>query len=412
MSLLQPFRAFRPIKTHAEAIIAPPYDVLNSEEAREMAKEAPLSFLHVSKPEIDLAKGTDAYSEEVYQTGKTNYLRLIEQGLLAQDEMPSFYLYALTMGTHRQIGIVAAASVAAYDANRIKKHEYTRPKKENDRVKHIETLEAQTGPVLLTYRHSDEIDALVSEVASAAPLIDVTDNAGVVHQVWVIDDQEEVAFLEAAFERVGELYIADGHHRSAAASRVALSHREAGVSAAHPSQSFLSVTFPDNQVNILDYNRVVTDLNGHSSDDFLQALTNSFEVETCDKAVKPSSEYEFGMYLGSTWFRLTLKSPESVSSDPVASLSVSLLAEKVIEPLLGIGDPRTDERIDFVGGIRGLKALEKRVDSGEMAVAFSVYPTTLEALFAVADDNQVMPPKSTWFEPKLADGLFVLHIGP
>lgn len=412
MSLVQPFRAFRPQTAHAESIVAPPYDVLNSAEALEMAQDAPLSFLHVSKPEIDLPVGTDPYVDAVYQKGKSNYLSLIENGMLQQDDKPCFYLYALTMGEHQQFGIVASASVAAYDANQIKKHEYTRPKKENDRVKHIETLEAQTGPVLLTYRHSEEIDTLVSEVVSSSPLIDVTDEAGVIHQVWVIDDGTNIGSLRDAFERVGELYIADGHHRSAAASRVAASYREAGVSETHPSQTFLSVIFPDNQVNILDYNRVVTDLNGLSPEAFLKEVSKKFAVEPSVEAVKPDSIYEFGAYVAGDWYRLTLKAPEAVSKDPVAALSVSILANNIIEPLLNIHDPRTDDRIDFVGGIRGLGELEKRVDSGEMAVAFSVYPTTLEALFAVADDNQVMPPKSTWFEPKLADGLFIHHIGP
>jgi uncharacterized protein (DUF1015 family) len=315
------------------------------------------------------------------------------------------------MGDHTQTGLVAAASVAAYDENRICKHEFTRPDKEDDRVRHVDALNAQTGPVFLTYRHSDEVDRIVEEITAGKADADFTAADGIRHVLWVVKGAERINALSLAFNAMDYLYIADGHHRSAAASRVA-----AMRSSANPTHSgkeaynyFLSVIFPDNQTRIFDYNRVVRDLNGLDADTFLDGLRQSFELEEQEEPVRPAASGHFGMYLDGRWYGLKIKSELIPLSDPVARLDVSLLADNLIEPLLGISDPRRDKRIDFVGGIRGLKELERRVDSGEMAVAFSLFPTSLDALMAVADAGKVMPPKSTWFEPKLADGM-VSHL--
>jgi uncharacterized protein (DUF1015 family) len=335
---------------------------------------------------------------------------MIAEGVLARDPRPAYYAYRLTMGEHRQTGIVAAASVAAYDADRIKKHEFTRPVKEDDRVRQIDALNAQTGPVFLVYRADPEVDALLAEVAAGTPDMDVTAADGVRHELWVIDDPQRVERLTAAFDTMEALYVADGHHRSAAASRVAAARREANP--AHTGEEsynyFLSVIFPHDQMQILDYNRVVRDLNGLSTEDFLARVAERFDFTQEEAPVRPREPGEFGMYLDGHWYRLRLREAYR-SDDPVRGLDVSLLADHLIEPVLGISDPRRDERIDFVGGIRGLEALARRVDSGDWAVAFALYPTAIDALMAVADAGQVMPPKSTWFEPKLADGL-VSHV--
>lgn len=411
MPLILPFAGLRPAAGRAGDIAAPPYDVLNTEEARKQASGKPWSFLHVSKPEIDLPPGTDPYASIVYEKGRENFNRMISEGLLVRDDSPCFYLYGLTMGDHIQIGLVAAASVAAYDGNRIRRHEFTRPDKEDDRVRHVDALNAQTGPVFLTYRHSDEVDYMVAEITATRPDVDITAEDGVCHKLWVINDAEKVKALSSAFNAMDLLYIADGHHRSAAASRVAA--MRASSNPDHNGNEsynyFLSVIFPDNQTRILDYNRVVRDLNGLSKERFLEAVRERFQINEEGKPVKPDSAGEFGMYLDGTWYRLLIKSDLISANDPVKRLDVSLLADNLIEPVLGITDPRRDKRIDFVGGIRGLKELERRVDSGEMAVAFSLFPTSLKDLMAVADAGKVMPPKSTWFEPKLADGL-VSHV--
>jgi len=375
-----------------------------------MVEGRPWSFLHISRPEIDLPDETDPYDPAVYARGRENLDRMIAEGVLARDPRPAYYAYRLTMGEHRQTGIVAAASVAAYDADRIKKHEFTRPVKEDDRVRQIDALNAQTGPVFLVYRADPEVDALLAEVAAGTPDMDVTAADGVRHELWVIDDPRRVERLTAAFDAMEALYVADGHHRSAAASRVAAARREANP--AHTGEEswnyFLSVIFPHDQMQILDYNRVVRDLNGLSIEDFLARVAERFDFAQEDTPVRPREPGEFGMYLDGHWYRLRLREAYR-SDDPVRGLDVSLLADHLIEPVLGISDPRRDERIDFVGGIRGLGELEKRVDSGDWVLAFALYPTAIDALMAVADAGQVMPPKSTWFEPKLADGL-VSHV--
>jgi len=403
MSLIRPFAGLRPAPGMAAAVIAPPYDVLSSEEARAQAAGKPWSFLHISKPEIDLPPGTDPYRPEVYAKGRDNFARMLEAKVLQRDLAPYYYFYRLTMGTHTQLGLVAVASCAAYEANRIRRHEYTRPDKEDDRVRQIDTLNAQTGPVFLAYRHDAAIDALAATATAGVPDADVTAGDGVRHTLWVVRDAALIDALTRAFDARACLYICDGHHRSAAAARVAAQDRTRDS-----AQYFLAVIFPDEQTRIFDYNRVVKDLNGLTPDEFLRRAEPAFAVEPMGGAVKPAQPGEFGMYLGRRWYRLRVR-PERVPSDPVRRLDVSVLQDQLIAPLLGITDPRRDKRIDFVGGIRGLAELERRVDCGEMALAFALYPTSLADLMAVADAGQVMPPKSTWFEPKLADGL-VNHV--
>ena len=401
MPLIRPFRGLRPLPERAAEVLAPPYDVLSSAEARERARGKPFSFLHISKAEIDLPEATDPYDPAVYAKSAENLQKLLDEGILQRDERELYYVYRLTMGAHVQIGLVAVASVKDYDSNRIRKHEFTRPAKEDDRVRQIEALNAQTGPVLLAYKSQADVDAILAEVAATEPLIDITADDGVGHAFWVLDDADKIAALTAAFDAMEAIYIADGHHRSASASRIAKSRGGNGES---NSDYFLSVIYPHNQMQILDYNRVVRDLNGWLEEDLLTNIAVHFAISREPQAVHPQAPGEFGMYLNGQWYRLRIN-PQRIPDDPVASLDVSLLADNLIEPILGIADQRTDERIDFVGGIRGLGELEKRVDSGEMAIAFSFYPTSMEALMAVADAGEVMPPKSTWFEPKLADGL-------
>jgi uncharacterized protein (DUF1015 family) len=401
MPLIRPFAGLRPLPEYAEDVVAPPYDVLSSEEARERAAGKPMSFLHISKAEIDLPADIDPYDPSVYAKAAENLNKLIKQGVLIRDAAPRYYVYQLIMGDHVQTGLVAAASVKDYDSNRIRKHEFTRPAKEDDRVRQIEALNAQTGPVLLAYKSDDEIDTILAEVTKGQPVYDLVADDGIGHRFWVVEDQAIIDKLTAGFDAMDAIYIADGHHRSASASRVA---KSIGGTDEQMSHYFLSVIFPHNQMKIFDYNRVVTDLNGLNKEDFLAKIDESFACVKESAPVRPAKPTEFGMYLDGEWYRLNIKS-ELVPEDPVASLDVSLLADNLLEPILGISDPRTDPRIDFVGGIRGLGGLEKRVNSGEMAVAFSLYPTSMEALMAVADANEVMPPKSTWFEPKLADGL-------
>lgn len=407
MPLIRPFAGLRPAPGRASDVAAPPYDVLNSTEARARAAGKPWSFLHISKPEIDLPENTDPFATEVYAKAKDNFALQLHEGILQRDPQPYYYLYRLVMGEHSQTGLVAAASVTDYDSNRIRKHEFTRPDKEDDRVRQIDALNAQTGPVFLTYRHQAEIDQLVQDISAQPPAVDITADDGVRHSLWVVRDSEHITSLSQHFDAMKCLYIADGHHRSAAASRVAEKRREANPqhNGDEAYNYFLAVLFPDNQMQILDYNRVARDLNGRSVEGLLPELSVAFVVKAEPLPVKPGRPGEFGMYLAGQWYRLTIRPERLPDLDPVATLDVSLLADNLIQPILGIDDPRRDKRIDFVGGIRGLQELERRVDSGEMAVAFALYPTSLDQLMAVADADQVMPPKSTWFEPKLADGL-------
>jgi uncharacterized protein (DUF1015 family) len=400
--LARPFAALRPTPAHAASVIAPPYDVVSTEEARALAAGRPDSFLHISRPEIDLAAGTSPYDDATYAQGLRSLERLIASGALVREREPSFYVYRMSTNGHRQTGIALAASVQAYEQQRIRRHELTRPDKENDRVRNIATLNAQTGPVLLAYRADATLAALVASAARTAPLFEVTGPNDVVHAIWRVSSASEVAAFAAALNALDALYIADGHHRSAAAARVAAARR-GSPDASH--EFFLAVAFPHDEMRILDYNRVVRDLNGLDVNGFLARLHESFEVTPRTSAVAPSQPETFGTYLDGRWYELRIRASLVPRHDPVASLDVSLLQEHVLGPWLGIGDPRTDARIDFVGGIRGLRELEQRVGSGRAAVAFSLHPTRMEQLMAVADAGELMPPKSTWFEPKLADGL-------
>jgi uncharacterized protein (DUF1015 family) len=405
-TMIKPFRGLRPAPGRAAEIAAPPYDVLSSAEARQRVAGKPWSFLHISKPEIDLPEDIDPYAPAVYAKAAENLATMLREGLLIRDRQACYYVYRLNMNDHVQTGLVAAASVAEYDKNHIRKHEFTRPDKEDDRVRQIEALNAQTGPVLLAYPESATVDALIAEVTTTEAAADVTADDGIRHQIWVLDDADTIAAITRAFDGMAALYIADGHHRSAAASRVAASRRQNGHSLS--SDSFLAVIFPHHQMKILDYNRVVKDLNGLEKSALVTRLAEAFTVTPSAERVAPANSGQFGMYLAGQWYSLAIK-PELIPADPVASLDVSLLSDHLLGPVLGITDLRRDKRIDFVGGIRGLAELEKRVDSGEMAVAFALHPTRMDQLMAVADSNNVMPPKSTWFEPKLADGL-VSHV--
>ena len=411
MSLIRPFTGLRPAPNRAADVVAPPYDVLSSDEARARAVGKPHSFLHISKAEINLPPATDPYSPAVYAKARENFDLLLKQGVLARDPEPYYYFYRLVMGTHTQVGLVAAVSVAAYDAGRIRRHEFTRSDKEDDRVRQIEALNAQTGPVFLTYRHDAKIDAMAEIVTRGKPDVDVTTVDNVRHSLWVVHDRKLIKAMTEAFEALDRLYIADGHHRSAAAARVAAARRAANPR--HTGEEtynyFLTVIFPDNQTQILDYNRVVKDLNGLAPEAFLKKLDGSFSVEPESAAVRPARAGEFGMYLKEQWYRLAIRPERIPRNDPVKRLDVNLLQDHLLTPILGLGDPRRDKRIDFIGGVRGLKKLQRRVDSGEMAVAFAMFPTSIHDMMAVADANEVMPPKSTWFEPKLADGL-VSHV--
>ena len=405
--MIRPFTGLRPRTEDAAAVAAPPYDVLSSDEARQRAAGKPYSFLHISKAEIDLPPEVDHYAPEVYAKSAENLKKLIDAGVLFRDKTPCYYAYRLIMGSHTQTGLIAAASVADYDTNRIRKHEFTRPDKEDDRVRQIEALNAQTGPVLLAHADSDEAEHLVASATAGTPIADVTADDGIRHTVWLINDADTVSRITAVVDAMPSLYIADGHHRSAAASRVAAARR--GKSKPDSAEYFLSVIFPARQMRIMDYNRVVRDLNGHSVDDVLKAVGKSCNITPASGQATPKRTGTFGMYLDGRWFNVEFKPEVIPSKDPVRSLDVSVLSEQVLGPILGIADLRRDTRIDFVGGIRGLAELERRVNNGEMAIAFAMYPTQMTQLMSVADAGEVMPPKSTWFEPKLADGL-VSHV--
>jgi uncharacterized protein (DUF1015 family) len=406
-TLVQPFRGLRPTPERAQDVAAPPYDVLSSEEARAKAAGRPHSFLHVSKPEIDLPPATDVYSATVYAKGAENFTRMIRDGVLRRDSAPRYYVYRMHMGAHTQTGFVVGASIADYDTNRIRKHEFTRPDKEDDRVRQIEALNAETGPVLLAYPAHAELQSIATSAARTKADYEVTGDHGVIHSVWPIGDAASLERITAAFDAMSALYIADGHHRSAAASRLAAARRGKGNPAS--AEYFLAVAFPHDQMRIFDYNRVIKDLNGLTPDAFLAKVGERFAITRASTAVKPDRPQTFGLYLAGAWYALAIKPNLVPQHDPVARLDVSLLQDNLIAPILGIADPRRDKRIDFVGGIRGVAELEARVNSGEMALAFSLHPTRMDQLMAVADAGQVMPPKSTWFEPKLADGL-VSHV--
>jgi uncharacterized protein (DUF1015 family) len=412
MSIVKPFRGLRPKKGYAEKVASPPYDVLDSNEARELAAGNSYSFLHVNKPEIDLDADINPYHEKVYQKGAENLKTLINDGILIQDQSDNFYIYQQVMGNHAQVGLVASASVDEYEKNLIKKHELTRSDKEDDRVNHMIHLNAQVGPVFLTYRTKSEIDALISQITQNVPVYDFVSPDGVRHTFWVVDNEKTIHTIEAHFKNVDQLYVADGHHRSAAAQRVRDIRRNTNPqhNGTEEYNYFLTVIFPDNQMQILDYNRVVKDLNGLTKEDFLNKTGEKFEISSSgSQSHKPIRSKEFGMYLQGEWYKLVAKEHSYDPNDPVQSLDISILQENLLSRILGIGDPRKDKRIDFVGGIRGLNELEKRVNSGNWGVAFALYPTSIEQLMAIADAGQTMPPKSTWFEPKLRSGL-IIHL--
>lgn len=392
--------------------MAPPYDILTVAEARAQTRGRPWSFLHLSRPEIDLPPSTDAFAPEVYAKGADTLRRMLAAGVLHRDPAPCYYVYRLSAGEHRQTGLVGAASLAAYVEGRIRRHEFTRPDKEQDRVRNIEAIGAQTGPVLLAHRPLAEAAALLRRLADGSPACEVAAADGSRHALWVVAEAEAIARISALFGALGAFYIADGHHRSAAAARVAAARRAKNPRhrGDEPYNGFLAVAFPSDELRILDYNRVVRDLDGLSAEAFLDRLSERFTVTPSQRALRPVDAHEFGAYLAGQWYRLALRQPPAPGGPPLARLDVALLSLHVLEPILGIGDPRHDPRIDFVGGARGVQELQRRVDGGEMAVAFTLPPTAMEDVMAVADAGEVMPPKSTWFEPKLADGLVSLPL--
>jgi uncharacterized protein (DUF1015 family) len=412
MSTLKPFKGCRPLPQHAAEVASKPYDVLNSEEARQEAKGHPLSFLHVGKPEIDLDPSINLYDVRVYEKAKENLQKYIQDGIFRQDPQPYLYLYSQTMGTHTQYGIVGCVSVQEYLDNIIKKHELTRKDKEDDRTNHVKYTNGHTGPIFLTYKSRSDVDSIVAKIASAKPVNDFVASDGIHHRFWVITDQVIIKEITNIFKNIQYLYIADGHHRAASAARVGieLASKNPNHKGNEEYNYFLAVLFPHDQLKIMDYNRVIKTLNNLTTEQFFNEVKKKFEIREVDGQAKPQQKGEFGMYLQKKWYYLHVKPEVADSGDIIDKLDVSILQKHILQPLLGIEDPRTSKQIDFVGGIRGLGELEKRVDSGEMAVAFALYPTSIEELMSIADAGKIMPPKSTWFEPKLRDGLVIHYL--
>lgn len=411
MATFKPFKALRPLPQYAKDVAALPYDVMNSSEAREQVKNKPYSFIHVDKAEVDLPEDTYLYSDKVYEKAAENLNKLESEGICREDKEPMFYIYRQIMNGKEQTGLVGCASVDDYINNEIKKHELTRADKEADRIRHVDTCDANTGPIFLCYRDSESVNEIIESIKNTTtPVYDFVSDDGVSHTVWTVEGALLTEKLSKLLSGVGSFYIADGHHRCASAVNVAKMRRES-----HPDYDgteefnfFLAVLFPVSCLSILDYNRVVKDLNGLSSEEFINKISEKFDVKEYENegCFKPQAKHSFGMYLDSKWFELTAKNGTFDESDPVERLDVSILQNNLLTPVLGIGDPRVDKRIDFIGGIRGLKELEMRVENG-MRVAFSMYPTTLDDLMSIADAGKIMPPKSTWFEPKLMSGLFI-----
>jgi uncharacterized protein (DUF1015 family) len=408
MASISPFKALRPVPQSAAQVASRPYDVLNSTEARQEAAGNASSFLHITKSEIDLPENIDTHSSQVYDKAKENLQDFIRRGVLIQEEKPLYYIYRLIMNGRSQTGLVCGSSVDDYEKDVIKKHEFTRPDKEADRIHHMKTIRAQTGNVFLAYKNVAAIDELIEGWKNAhAPLYDFTAGDGIQHTIWAVDEDGAIDAITRSFaEKVPFTYIADGHHRAASAAKV---RKELGEAAGKSADYFLTTLFPSAELHILDYNRLAKDLNGATPEEFLDSLQKDFLVGKIDKAFSPARLHEFGMYLDGSWYQLVAKEGTYAEDDPIGVLDVTILQKNVLDKLLAIKDPRTDKRIDFVGGIRGLGELEKRVDGGEWRVAFSLYPVSIEQLFAIADSGNVMPPKSTWFEPKLRDGLLT-HI--
>lgn len=407
MITVKPFKGLRPKTELTAKVCGPPYDVLSSAEAREKAAGNPVSFLHINKPEVDLAENIGPYENIVYETGRNNLLKFIADGTLIQDQNESIYIYQLTWQGHTQCGFFLLSSVKDYDDGRIKKHEFTRPKKEKDRTRLIDTMNAQVGPAFLLYISNDELDKVLQQVTSTQPNIDFTAADSVQHQLWVIQEKSLLQKIVSGFAQLDYTYVADGHHRTASAGNVCKQRRESNSS--HTGDEnynfFLSALFPHNQLKILPYNRVVQDLNGHSDEEFKNQVAIKFKVTSLDSRPEISEAKNFGMYLDNCWYLLTAKQGTYNPDNVLEDLDVNILMENLLKPVLNISDPRTDPRIDFVGGIRGNKELERLVDSGQFKVAFAVYPTTVQSLINIADADEIMPPKSTWFEPKLSSGL-------
>ena len=407
--LVRPFRALRPAPEYASEVAAPPYDVVTTEEARALAAGRKWSFLHISKAEIDLPPGTDPRAPEVYAKAAENMRAMVAAGVLVRDRAPGFYVYRVRAGDHVQTGIVGAGSVEAYDLNRIRKHELTQPAKEDDRVRQIEAVGAETGPVFVTHASDAALAAVIEAVVAAPPAYSVV-LGSVEHTLWVVAGNADIKRIGGAFDAMEAIYIADGHHRSAAGQRATAAKRAAnpGHTGAEDYNYFLIVSFPEDEVRILDYNRVIKDLNGLSEEEFLARVAAEFDVDERGAPVRPDRAGTYGMYLGGRWYGLAFHNAAPSGLSPVERLDISRLNRTLIEPVLAINDARGDPRIDFVGGVRGVGELAARVDSGDWAVAFSYFPTALRDLMAVADAGLVMPTKSTWFEPKLADGLVSL----
>ena len=408
MALVLPFKAVRPQQKFAAQVAALPYDVMTREEAKKAVSGNPLSFMHVEKSEIDVPDGTPSNDDLIYQTARRNFIDMRIKGILIQDEKPCFYIYRQKMGSRIQTGIVGLMSAEEYDQGKIKKHELTRQDKEEDRIRHVDTVNAQTGPVFIAYRERPNLNEIIQRVTADTPEYDFTSDDGIAHTVWVVAHAQTIEEIKNEFHAVDALYIADGHHRAAAAAAVARQRRARETS----SQDFreyehvLAVFFPHTQLKVMDYNRAIKDLNGLTTNQFIEKISSAFTVAGNFKERTPQSLHDFGMFLAGRWYKLTAQAGSYNENDPVASLDASILQANLLDPVLGIKDPRTDERIKFIGGIRGMDELEKLVNQDGYAVAFSLYPTTMEQIIHVADAGAIMPPKSTWFEPKLRSGLF------
>ena len=408
MAIIKAFKALRPVQDLASKIAALPYDVMNSEEAREMVKGNEYSFLHVDRAEINLPKETNIYDKVVYEKARDVLDKMIEDGLYVQEEKPCMYIYRQTMKGKSQTGLVICASIDDYINNKIKKHEHTRKDKELDRINHVDYCDANTGPIFLTYRNQDEISRIMDKWTQNRPLYDFISEDGNGHTVWIIDNDSDIERLTTLFERVDSLYIADGHHRAKSAVEVGLKRRKEnpGYTGEEEFNYFLAIAYPDNQLEVLDYNRTVRDLNGLSEEEFLNAIEKDFKVKVSEKPIKPVRRHTFGMYMNNTWYELEAKDGTFNEEDPMDRLDVSILQNNLLSPILGVDDPTRSDRIEFIGGIRGIKELEKRANK-DMKVSFSMFATTTDDIMSIADGGMIMPPKSTWFEPKPRSGLFI-----